>query len=68
MDFNYRKNWKKSIDTKDQMIILFGEGANQDLEDVSVIQNLMQRSQSMALFLKKATQLQLMAKLMLQIM
>ena len=29
---------KKAIDTKDQMIILFGEGANQDLEDVSVIQ------------------------------
>ena len=29
---------KKAIDTKDQMIILFSEGANQDLEDVSVIQ------------------------------
>lgn len=29
---------KKAVDTRDQMVILFGEGANQDLEDVSVIQ------------------------------
>lgn len=29
---------KKAIDTRDSMIILFGEGATQDLEDVSVVQ------------------------------
>lgn len=35
---NIEKIGKKAIDTKDEMIILFGEGTNQDLEDVSVIQ------------------------------
>ena len=29
---------KKAVDNKDGMVILFGEGANKDLEDVSVIQ------------------------------
>lgn len=29
---------KKAVDAKDGMVILFGEGANKDLEDVSVIQ------------------------------
>lgn len=28
----------KAIDNKDKMVILFGEGANKDLEEVSVIQ------------------------------
>lgn len=29
---------KKAVDARDQMVILFGEGTNKDLEDVSVIQ------------------------------
>lgn len=33
-----KKIGKKAIDNKDGMVILFGEGANKDLEDVSVIQ------------------------------
>lgn len=33
-----KKIGKKAVDNKDGMVILFGEGANKDLEDVSVIQ------------------------------
>lgn len=33
-----KKIGKKAIDTRDSMVILFGEGANHELEDVSVIQ------------------------------
>ncbi|TSO25998.1 PTS glucitol/sorbitol transporter subunit IIA [Lactobacillus sp. LL6] len=33
-----KKIGKKAVDSKDGMVILFGEGANKDLEDVSVIQ------------------------------
>ena len=29
---------KKAVDSKDGMVILFGEGANEDLKDVSIIQ------------------------------
>lgn len=35
---NIKKIGKKAVDNKDGMVILFGEGANKDLEDVSVIQ------------------------------
>ncbi|RVU69922.1 MULTISPECIES: PTS glucitol/sorbitol transporter subunit IIA [Lactobacillus] len=35
---NIEKIGKKAVDVKDGMVILFGVGANQDLEDVSVIQ------------------------------
>lgn len=35
---NIEKIGKKAVDEKDGMIILFGEGANQELEDVSIIQ------------------------------
>lgn len=35
---NIEKIGKKAVDSKDGMIILFGEGANKELEDVSVIQ------------------------------
>ncbi len=33
-----KKIGKKAVDNKDGMVILFGEGANKDLEEVSVIQ------------------------------
>ncbi len=33
-----KKIGKKAVDSKDGMVILFGEGANKELEDVSVIQ------------------------------
>ena len=33
-----KKIGKKAVDNKDGMVILFGEGANKELEDVSVIQ------------------------------
>lgn len=33
-----KKIGKKAVDARDQMVILFGEGTNKDLEDVSVIQ------------------------------
>ena len=29
---------KKAVDSKDGMVILFGEGVNEDLKDVSIIQ------------------------------
>ena len=35
---NIKKIGKKAVDNKDGMVILFGEGDNKDLEDVSVIQ------------------------------
>lgn len=35
---NIRKIGKKAVDFKDGMVILFGRGANKDLEEVSVIQ------------------------------
>lgn len=33
-----KKIGNKAVDSKDGMVILFGEGANKDLEDVSIIQ------------------------------
>lgn len=44
---------KKAIDTKNQMIILFGEGANQDLEDVSVIQKFDAKTPASSFVFKK---------------
>lgn len=35
---NIKKIGEKAVDEKDGMVILFGEGANQELENVSVIQ------------------------------
>lgn len=50
---NIKKIGKKAVDNKDGMVILFGEGANKDLEDVSVIQNSVLRRQLVVLFLKR---------------
>ena len=35
---NIKRIGKKAVDSKDGMVILFGVGANKELEDVSVIQ------------------------------
>ncbi len=43
----------KAIDQKDKMVILFGEGANQDLEDVSVIQKFDEQSPVKSFVFKK---------------
>ena len=57
-----KKIGKKAVDNKDGMVILFGEGANKELEDVSVIQKFDESTQLAALFLRRATPLLLMVK------
>ena len=65
---NIKKIGKKVVDNKDGMVILFGEGANKDLEDVSVIQKFSTETPVSGFVLKKAIQSMLMVKPMLQTM
>lgn len=59
-----KKIGKKAVDSKDGMVILFGEGANKDLEDVSVIQKFDASTPINTFVFKRAILSQLMVKLM----
>lgn len=59
---------KKAVDSKDGMVILFGEGANEDLKDVSIIQKFNPSTPINSFIFKKEIPLLSMVKHMLQTM